>query len=1294
MIPQNISEDISRIVSQIKESNPDSSWTDGVTTAINKYYETGELFNLSSAEKLAGKNGESELQLYINKMITDAIDDPNSPYGIYSSVVKDGIGTPEQKETVKEILKGNNPNNDIPFVGEEVSSSVISDTSPTVTRQSSIPQVEGDEIKERGYARSIRTKTDMDEETIKAFEDEPELYSVLHNKDTKAKADEIYASTKDASDAAAQTRKLLADKDPAALPLGYSAAKELIENGRRDEAVQLIREMSEELTKSGQFSQAAYITMMQNDPITALKYMQSEIDSMNRIGSTKFGKKWKDFAITDEEVKALNGLEPGDTEGIKAVFDSVGKRIQKEYPSTFKEKLVELRHLAMLLNPRTHIRNTGANVISLGTRSASDRVSAVGQNVAHLFDKNVEVTQSLTGSIGGKYKKLAEQVWENNKEGILGIGKYEGDAAGMMGILGDAKKQKQVFKDNDIVSGINKMLSDSKVVSAIDKVMNKITGGRISETYFKDLLGEKMTGSILENLRQFDYYLLGTVEDDPFVKQNFVNRLASYMKAQGIKNIDDVSEEAIDIARMEALKATFKDDNKLTELFSGFKQKTGLFGDMVLPFSKTPANLAMRSYEYSPAGVISTVKNSLNRNKKVFAEVSRAEKTLANATTDATKKAAQDALDTARKQAQLTVSKTMDDLSKNITGTGLIGLGVVLANQGLITKGYSDDPDEAAFQKQQGYLPYAIHVGDQYYTYDWAQPTSIGLIIGTEISNAIDEDDAEVQDALGKAKQIGKSVKNGAIASVDAWFDQSPLQSVQEIMGGGEYSSDSPAENVYTQMRDYPLSFIPSVVGASARANDTTMRNTTDQTSEFNTWKNQAMAKIPGLSDNLPASYDTWGKERKRSDDKSAAFAQFVNPGQLGYNNKSDIDDNISELYESTKDNRVFPHKVSSHAIIKYGDGTEKALNNAEVSNYQKTMGETSYNGAKALVESIAFNNLDNEGKADALNTLYNLADKLAQRDLFNNPIGDKSSYKELEEIYDRDGIEGVADYLCSKAYDSELKTSIKADGLPYNDEVRKAWDDGDSDTLDTWKSVQSIVKGIDPNANANESQLKMYLRGGEKALTDYYSTKVKLKDEYGITNPSDKLIEASMNGDSQTVDKYVKVSSVADKYGVGMSQNVIDAYDNYGEEGVRKWSEADFISTYDYGKTLTSKMYDAYVEGGKAGMDRYIQNSDMAESYGFSYSGKVEDLIDNMGERGLSVYSKCPRNDNDNIDVSHLVPYLYYDSTLTDEEKGTILYSVMTPGKKTQAYFDNEDVKGLWDHYVSTKKKEISAWR
>ena len=89
--------------------------------------------------------------------------------------------------------------------------------------------------------------------------------------------------------------------------------------------------------------------------------------------------------------------------------------------------------------------------------------------------------------------------------------------------------------------------------------------GHWRENIYVELSDEK---SVVENIRRFTYGLL-ELGDGLFVRKEFVDRMANFIEARGYKSLDEVPEEAFDAATQSALKATFKDDNRITRLVSG-----------------------------------------------------------------------------------------------------------------------------------------------------------------------------------------------------------------------------------------------------------------------------------------------------------------------------------------------------------------------------------------------------------------------------------------------------------------------------------------------------------------------------------------------------------------------------------------------------------------------------------------------------------------------------------------------------------------------------------------------------
>ena len=963
-------------------------------------------------------------------------------------------------------------------------------------------QVGDGNIRNRGYYDSVDLPKDFKEQLNE------KTYRQLTNASTIKKANETLNSTSDLWELKDKYTKLLNEQDASSAVVGYELAKRFIDEGRQDIAVDIVDELSKSMTRAGQFTQAAYITALRNDPIAVLYAMNKEINKINEVGAKKF-KDWQDFKLTDEEVSALNNVAPGDTKAIQDITDSIYSRIATDYPHTKWEKFYDVTKTFMLFNPRTHIRNIAANAISQPVRSATDRVKAALEIGYQLFDKNYKRTSSLIG--GNKTTdKIANDVFENAVRSELesNSGKYEESG------LSRVQRESPLWKDNKVIGEqTNKVTQElAKKTTNVLNALDRVTGGYLNEKTgivdsMKDFSENQVTGSNLENLRRFNYLLLGEIEDTPFVKQNFVNSLSNYLAAKNITSIDDVPQEAINLAYDEALKATFKDDNALSNTLSTLKKKMGKFGDVILPFTKTPANLAMRGFEYSPAGFVKTFND--------FANTKKANKgTMTNAD----------------------ISRFLGDLSKNITGSGMILLGYSLAKNGIITGGYSEDKNERNWQKLKGYQPNAFHIGNKYYTYDWAQPSSIPLIIGTAIYEGINKMEKEESSEYEALTQGAKSLGQGLINASDAWFNLSPLQNVSNILGGGEnasYGNTSPATNILQTLAEYPQTLIPSVLGATARANDTTIRNAYDSTSYANTYVNKMKAKIPGLSKTLPASYDVWGRERKRGTDEDAVFSQFINPGTFGYYNDadSDVDNYIDGLYESIKgnenlkDTQVLPRQASNKVTI---NGEEKKLNNVEYSLRQKTLGEKQKELVRAFIKVA--DGLTPEEQAKALDKIYSAANVDTNSKLYGI---EPDMGKEAKEHFDK-GADEYARYLKESALTAREKAKEEAFINKINEEI------GTDISASTYKTYKERV----PSLTNNDI----------KAVET-------LKSKYDLSSQSNKITAlTNLNATDEEKSRYLRMM---------LPDSSLDA--GYVKRGIETLGEENLYNIYLY-KAIATK--------------------------------------------------------------------------------------------------------------------------
>jgi hypothetical protein len=961
----------------------------------------------------------------------------------------------------------------------------------------------------------------VSDEVAADFNKDPDMYTVLKNADTKAKAERIYAESNNPE---VEFRTMLERKDPAALPLGHQLAKDYSAAGNHEAAAQIYRDMGKALTESGQFSQAAVINMMKNDPTTALEYAIKELDKLNEAGAKKYGKKWKDFSLTEDEIKAFENIKPGDEDAIKALYDNIGARIGKEYPTTLMEKLLEARRVSMLFNVRTNVRNFGANPPTLAMRWMSDRVESLGQHAAHIINPEIEVTQSLVGS-GLRGRKLAKEVYDSPK--LQTMLERSGSKADIPSLKNGIVDNKQVFKGG-----------------FVSKWIDKITGNGIQKANQK-LFGKQGVQSVPETIRNATYKLLD-LGDRPFVRENFIERLGSYINAKGIKNVADIPDEAIELAWEEAMKATYKDDSWAVDMLRNAKKSLEKADNVVpglgrtlsqsaIPFVQAPGNIAARMVDYSPVGATKGIATIIK-----------------NATSGDVKG----------------VEKGIEEAAKGLTGSGLILLGMKLKESGLITGTYSDDKDQKAFEKQNGFKEFALHIGDKYFTYGWAQPFAEELMVGTLLQDAIDKSDEYDSDILRyfgyEGTDAGKGigiVREGARAAVNSWFNESPLHGLSELLKS-DYKGDTDiAQNLWdTGVDDFAGALVPASVNAVAKSMDYTQRNTYDPTNNTASFVNAQIAKIPELSKTLPAKYDTWGREMKYADNQAMATAsRFVIPGEYSYDKGDDTDKEINRLFETTNDAAVFP-QVAPTSV---GD---KKLNNKEVSEYQKDMGQRSKEIVDAFIQTDAYKNLSDSDKVEYLKKIYGTS-KAITNEKFGGEISDSSQYKKYAEAYAEKGADGVIEAL--KANSIMASANIQS-GSNAGKAIQEAVASGDMTEANKIAQTEANynraceLAGVEDKSSGTR---KAWEQGGVSGLKEYVA-----KQEQKAAYEAQGLDTEGKRKAWERAQTEIPSMSVSD---FTKNFNAIDSDRN----GSLKHDEFyNWANKTDYSQEYLQQLFDAYV--------------------------------------------------------------------------------------------------------------------
>ena len=314
-------------------------------------------------------------------------------------------------------------------------------------------------------------------------------------------------------------------------------------------------------TNAGQAVQAASI-LRKLSPEAQLYGIQKTVSSMN----DNLQKAQRDFPGAEIDTALIDKfLAQTDQAGRDAVMEEIYQNVADQVPSTWRDKWNAWRYLAMLGNPRTHIRNIVGNVGFQPVRIVKDKIATAMEAAFSAAGLNVERTKSFVVS-----PALYRAAWNDysNAAGVLGGSKYDN-------VRGEIQNRRRVF--------------NTGVLEA----------------------ARKGNGAALE------------LEDAVFKRITYADALAGYLQANGVTAAQMESGQmdstllsrARDYAAQEALKATYQDSNVISERTSRIAKSMGIVGDAVMPFQRTPANILSRALEYSPAGLIKSLTRDLAKVK-------------------------------------------------------------------------------------------------------------------------------------------------------------------------------------------------------------------------------------------------------------------------------------------------------------------------------------------------------------------------------------------------------------------------------------------------------------------------------------------------------------------------------------------------------------------------------------------------------------------------------------------------------------------------------------------------------
>ncbi len=433
------------------------------------------------------------------------------------------------------------------------------------SRRSNARRVEGEVVDSYGETRQQKFPENLDKSTVLNSSQKEDLrqrvanneftYQSLVNKAEVQKAREYMQ--RDGIDK--YFKDYMDNNSPSAKTVvaGEVLLAELAKN-KDSRWEQVATKLADDATIAGQFLQA-YSIMQRLTPDGQLVALTRNMNRMQQSLDNRFGNKAPKLELKENLKEDL--LNATTAEEAERARDAIYKDLMNQTPKTVSDVLNSWRYLAMLANPRTHIRNILGNGVFLPTIELKN---AIGTALESTVGKSLGMehrTKSLLNPFSNADKALID----------LGKNKYEEHKGA---IEKNQKYERKQFSDKNIFGrGLNK-ISD------------------------------------------FNSWALDQ-EDFMFSKDRFARSYAQFLKSNGLDTqslTEEMDKRATEYAMLEAEKATYRDANAVAEWLNEleYSDKKGLrmasaFKKAVIPFTKTPMNIIKRGARYSPAGLLYTI---------------------------------------------------------------------------------------------------------------------------------------------------------------------------------------------------------------------------------------------------------------------------------------------------------------------------------------------------------------------------------------------------------------------------------------------------------------------------------------------------------------------------------------------------------------------------------------------------------------------------------------------------------------------------------------------------------------
>lgn len=599
---------------------------------------------------------------------------------------------------------------------------------------------------------------------------------------------------------------------------------------------------------------------------------------------------------------------------LKDNADSIQKMVVESYNQSAKAKA--------LMSESSFLREDGT--LAKATKE--------NKAVAEQFLKEIGGEEGATGDFNGRFAS--------------------GDAVGDTGNNVDAKsKFKDAFREETFVGRESKLLK---------KYLGQETGNMTHDALAKAakaVFGDDFNVGIMHNAEKLTNWLLnnGVFGDTAFFKNSYASEWARYIDSKGYtanfekgengtvykftdKNgnvLDDAKanvlmEKANEFSVIEAQEAVFHQASGTAEIINKFKQKGPLqvlLANAVMPFAKTPINIAKNSVTYSPIGLL---KGVYEMTKGV-------------------------------QSGRCTADQAIRHLSKGMTGSSIMVLGAYLFSQGILN-GTTGDDDKDSFEESRGKQSYSLNLPNGTYSLSWLSVANIPLFTGVTAMKIMTEKGFSLTDSLEAVSTIADPFVNASFMS--------GLVSTLKQLGGSTNYDDKDADVVAKVIQNVAKTYITQFFPSAGKHINTVLNQYKKSTYDDNPVGqilNSAQTAIPFMAANLQNQVDVYGNDVENvGGDNPIMRALYTylsigtyKPYDKTYGKEGDSYTNkLEKIAEKSGDSNVLPYVSSSIQGTKMNAKERHDLNQYMLKNYN--------NQVHSLFESGILDGYNLNNKEDA----------------------------------------------------------------------------------------------------------------------------------------------------------------------------------------------------------------------------------------------------------------------------------------------------------------------------------------